>query len=92
MKSVQRGYNQQEEDRLLEKVRWKEDGYRLFSISTFAGSSSGGWFAPMSESNALFLTTELWQELGGYDELPLAGWRVGEPRYLRSPVRCLTLS
>ncbi|HTU22812.1 MAG TPA: glycosyltransferase family 2 protein [Gemmataceae bacterium] len=68
MKSVPRGYNQQEEDRLLDQVGWTQDGYRLFSISVFAGSSSGGWFAPMSESNALFLTRELWQELGGYEE------------------------
>jgi glycosyltransferase involved in cell wall biosynthesis len=68
MRSVRRGYNQKEEDRLLESVRWTQDGYRLFTISTFAGSSSGGWFAPIAESNALFLPKELWQELGGYEE------------------------
>jgi hypothetical protein len=68
MKSVASGYNQQEEDRLLERVDWTKDGYRLFDISVFAGSSSGGWFAPMAESNALFLTKDLWAELGGYDE------------------------
>ena len=68
MKSVPLGYDQQEEDRLLDRVDWTRDGYRLFDISTFAGSSSGGWFAPMSESNALFLTKVLWEEIGGYDE------------------------
>ena len=68
MKSVLSGYNQQEEDRLLEAVDWTQDGYRLFDISVFAGSSAGGWFAPMAESNGLFLTREMWTELGGFDE------------------------
>jgi len=68
MRSVPLGYDQQEEDRLLDSVDWTHDGYRLFDISVFAGSSAGGWFAPLSESNALFLTKKLWEELGGYDE------------------------
>ncbi len=68
MKSIPLGYDQQEEDRLLEQADWTRDGYRLFEISTFAGSSAGGWFAPLDESNALFLTKELWAEIGGYDE------------------------
>jgi hypothetical protein len=68
MKTVRRGYDQNEEDRLLARVKWTEDGYRLFTISAFAGSSAGGWFAPLCESNALFLPKDLWTELGGYDE------------------------
>jgi glycosyltransferase involved in cell wall biosynthesis len=67
MRSVPLGYDQQEEDRLLDSVEWTHDGYRLFDISVFAGSSVSGWFAPLSESNALFLTKKLWEELGGYD-------------------------
>ncbi len=68
MRSVMRGYSQEEEDKLLASVDWKADGYELFRISVFGGSSRHGWFAPMSESNALFLPAGLWQELGGYDE------------------------
>jgi glycosyltransferase involved in cell wall biosynthesis len=67
-RSVPLGYDQQEEDRLLDSVDWTVDGYRLFDISVFASSSAGGWFAPMAESNAVFLTKKLWAELGGYDE------------------------
>jgi len=68
MRSVHQGYDQVTEDALLASSDWEQDGYRLFGISTFAGSSAGGWFAPMAESNALFLRREMWKELGGYDE------------------------
>ena len=68
MESVQQGYNQEQEDRLLEQARWTEDGYRLFDISVFAGSSAGGWFKPIGESNAIFMRKALWDELGGFDE------------------------
>ncbi len=66
-RSIQAGYCQAREDELLASVHWEEDGYRLFEIASFAGSSAGGWFQPIGESNALFLTRALWDELGGYD-------------------------
>lgn len=66
-RSVTRGYNQTVEDRLLREVDWESDPYRLFRISVFAGSSPRGWFVPMTESNALFLTSTMWRELAGYD-------------------------
>jgi glycosyltransferase involved in cell wall biosynthesis len=68
MQSVLDGYDQEQEDRLLAQSRWIEDGYCLFDISVFAGSSARGWFHPINESNAIFLTKALWAELGGYDE------------------------
>jgi hypothetical protein len=68
MVSTKEGYDQLREDQLLERVAWEEDGYRLFDISVLAGSSSGGWFQPIAESNALFMPRELWQALGGFDE------------------------
>ena len=68
MISVQEGYDQNEEDRLLDEVRWADDGYRLFSIAEFAGSAMNGWFRPTNESNALFLRSSVWRELGGFDE------------------------
>ncbi len=66
-RSIQLGYNQAREDALLASVRWEEDGYRLFGIASFGGSSSDGWFMPIGESNALFLTRALWAELDGYE-------------------------
>jgi hypothetical protein len=67
MSSVMKGYNQQQEDLLLTQANWMEDGYRLFDISVFAGSSNNGWFGTIGESNAIFMRRELWQELGGFD-------------------------
>lgn len=62
------GWDADAEDALLASVDWEHDGYQLFAISTFAGSSRRGWFGPMGESNALFLPRTLWSELGGLDE------------------------
>src|SRR5262249_14389768 len=62
------GYSRHMEDQLLERIRWPEDGYRLFEIATLAGSSRGGWFAPKSESSSLFLHRKSFDRLGGYDE------------------------
>jgi len=68
MQSVREGYDQAAEDRLLAQSGWEEDGYRLFAISSLAGSSSGGWFELPNESNAVFLRPSHWRELGGFDE------------------------
>ena len=61
-------HDQAAEDRLLGEVDWARDGYRLFEVATLAASSHRGWFAPMGESSALFMTKECWEELGGLDE------------------------
>jgi hypothetical protein len=68
MESVKQGYNQAMEDELLARNGWEADGYRLFTISAFAGSSAGGWFELPAESNAFFLRAEHWRALGGWDE------------------------
>lgn len=67
-KSIRQGYDQAREDALLASVNWSEDGYRLFAISSFAGSTHAGWFMPIAETNALFLPRSLWQEIGGYEQ------------------------
>ena len=67
VRSIANGYNQQVEDALLASVDWVGDGYQLFSIAVFASSSARGWFSLPAETNALFLSREHWQSLGGYD-------------------------
>ena len=68
MRSVPDGYDAVAEDALLASVPWRNDGYRLFDIAVLAGSSAGGWFAPIAETNGLFMDRALWDRLGGLDE------------------------
>lgn len=68
MYSVFDGYDQAVEDRLLESVPWRRNGYRLFDVSVFAGSAQRGWFGQISESNAVFMSRVRWDELGGLNE------------------------
>lgn len=68
MRAAETGYDQVAEDELLARSGWEDDGYELFAVSTFAGSSWRGWFGPMGESSSLFLARELWDEVGGLDE------------------------
>jgi len=66
--SMLEGYDQTIEDRLLDSVDWRGDGYRLFEIGCLAQSSAAGWLGPIDESNAIALRREAWDRLGGYDE------------------------
>jgi hypothetical protein len=68
MRAEEANYDREEEDRLLDSSGWETDGYELFSISTLAASSGRGWFGPMGESSSLFLTRDMWDDLGGLDE------------------------
>ena len=61
-------YNQKREDALLASIGWPQDGYRLFEIAALDESSVDGWFHRISESNGLFLSSESWDLLGGFDE------------------------
>lgn len=66
--SLLEGYCQAAEDRLLDSVDWSRDGYELFRIASLGGSSAGGWFLPLSESNCLTVRRAGWDRLGGLDE------------------------
>jgi glycosyltransferase involved in cell wall biosynthesis len=66
--SMEAGYNQQREDEMLTSIGWPQDGYRLFEIAAFDESSVDGWFSRIEESNALFLSRDSWNRIGGIDE------------------------
>ena len=66
--SMLEGYCQGVEDRLLDTIDWNRDGYELFRIASLGGSSAGGWFRPLSESNCLTVRRASWDRLGGLDE------------------------
>jgi hypothetical protein len=62
------GYTRKIEDTMLDRVKWKKNGYRLFDISVFDEPSGPTWLAQVGESNSIAMSRELWAELGGFDE------------------------
>lgn len=86
LRSMKNGYSEQVEDHILSTVPWQENGYTLFDISVLAGSSRDGWFKPIAESNALFMTKAMWNELGGYETRfqTLGGGLVNLDTYVRA--------
>ncbi len=62
------GYNQAEEDALLESIGWPNNAYNLFKISSLGGSAKGGWLSKIAESNVLILKKDFYLSIGGYDE------------------------
>ncbi|MFM8414426.1 MAG: glycosyltransferase family 2 protein [Planctomycetota bacterium] len=66
--SMLEGYDQTIEDRLLESVDWRGDGYSLFRIGCLAQSSRAGWLDPIGESHCVAMRRAAWERLGGYDE------------------------
>jgi hypothetical protein len=68
MEAAAAGYDQRAEDELLARTPWQADGYRLFEVSTLAGSWGRGLFGPAGESSSLFCPRPIWDELGGLDE------------------------
>lgn len=65
--SMLEGYDTHTEQSLLESIGWPADGYRLFEISVFSGTSAGGMFKPLGESNCLCMPRPTWDKLGGCD-------------------------
>jgi glycosyltransferase involved in cell wall biosynthesis len=66
--SIKDGYCQDKEDQLLDSIEWKKNGYLLFNISSFAWSSSCGYFGNLPESNAFFMDKSFYSALEGFDE------------------------
>ncbi len=68
--TIQDGYNQAEEDRLLASIDWPNDGYRLFEVGVPLQGRLPKitWFNKMIESNCLFMRRSLFDHIGGAEE------------------------
>lgn len=67
-RSIMEGYKQVEEDRLLERIGWPENGYKLFGISTLAPSSAGGFLGGVPpECSWLVMRRDSFLEIGGFE-------------------------
>jgi hypothetical protein len=70
------GYDETVEERLLDEIDWKNNGYDLFRIACFSGANAKGFFSPMLESNCLFCARESFEKIGRADprfDLPGGG-------------------
>ena len=66
--TIQDGYNQEVEDRLIESIDWPEDGYRLFDIATLAPASRHGFLGGIPPECSWFcLPRQVFLDLGGFD-------------------------
>lgn len=61
-------YTQNHEIKLLESIKWPEDGYALFDIAVLGEANIKGYINPLMESTCLFCPASSWQEIGGADE------------------------
>jgi len=68
MQAVKEGYTRDVEDANLHRIDWKNNGNVLFEISVPDESAGESLLDTPSESNALFISKVLWDEIGGYDE------------------------
>lgn len=68
------GYDEAEEDRLLEAISWPDDGYRMFEIGVPYRIEPHGkrpklfWFVRLFESNCLFTRKDAFLRVGGCNE------------------------
>lgn len=74
VESVHKGYDEQQEDALLESIEWENNGYGLFEISVpyrydfEDGPPKLFWFVRQFESNCLFVRKSSYLAVGGCDE------------------------
>jgi hypothetical protein len=68
VESIKEGYNHEVERRMLEQLRWLENGYRLFEVASPAGSTRSGFLGKAMESNCVFMERDFFRTIGGFDE------------------------
>ena len=66
--SIMEGYDEEAEKELLAKIRWWENGYRLFEIAAESAQTRAGFSRRSAESNCIFLAADLFSSIGGFDE------------------------
>ncbi len=65
--STTAGYDTAEQDRMLDSVDWRADGYELFRVSVWCSAHARGFMQPISESNCYFVPRENLEKLGYAD-------------------------
>lgn len=63
----QHQYDESTEIQQLEKIEWKNNGYRLFDISSIGGANPTGVINPLLESNCVFASRSCFEKIGWAD-------------------------
>ncbi len=67
-------YSFERDESMLESIDWKNNGYKLFAISTFSNGNRRGFLQPMMECSCVFSSLAKFEEIGYADErFTLAG-------------------
>jgi len=66
--AVLAGYSADQEQEMLSKLGWRQDGYRLFDRAVLSASCGNGYLRPIGESNCIALPRKLFHDLAGFDE------------------------
>lgn len=59
------GHDQAAEQALLERIDWRQNGYRLFEIAVCSEGNTFGVFHPFMEANCVFFSRDAWRRIGG---------------------------
>jgi glycosyltransferase involved in cell wall biosynthesis len=62
-------HNEASEEKLLEDINWRNQGYSIFDVSCFSGANSHGYFHPLLESNCLSCSKTSLLAYGGANEM-----------------------
>ncbi len=66
--SLSQGYSPAVEDRLLDEIRWLENGYRLFEICARGESYRNGVLSDFPETTAFLTRKATFERVGGFHE------------------------
>lgn len=62
------GYSEEKEQALLATILWPSQGYKLFDISCLSGANPNGIFHPFMECNCLFMSRDVFIDIGQANE------------------------
>ncbi len=63
-----KNYRFEQDEQLLATINWQNNGYKLFTISTFSNANRRGYLQPMFECNCLFSSLHNFEKIGFADE------------------------
>ena len=61
-------HDEKTEEKLLDSIKWRDNGYEIFNVSCLSGANTHGYLHPLLESNCLSCSKQLLLNYGGVNE------------------------